>query len=188
MSSRRKIDSGRRSAPKNAPQFGTVDIAFILRAAQDAGANGFRGDCAAAAIAIRRKIFDGKAKLIAAFNKAFWQRGIPIGHVAVVAPNGFLWDMDGKPKQIYAKNSMEGIDHWGMLDLSDSDMIEQAAKAGFVLDDTTASEVEIVRLDEEALISLFNLSASDIETYEDEIEHQIALLALDRDLTSQISV
>jgi hypothetical protein len=99
-------------------------IAAWIARASAAGFQGFGGRCAAAAIAINRVIFDGKAALIGGLNDAFLDHNSLVGHIAV-SHAGLIWDADGRPK------SESDLESWGMLDPEDADYADRAAALGF---------------------------------------------------------
>lgn len=106
-------------------------VAEIIAMAGEDGLRGFGGDCAAAAIAINRVVFDGRGRLVAAFNEAFMQAGHPVGHVAVETPDGRLWDADARPKTL-TDSDQQGTDllRWGRLDYDDPHYRKLAAEKG----------------------------------------------------------
>ena len=118
-------------------------IATILTHAKENGLNGFGGACGAAAVAINRVLFDGKAELVGAFNEALWEKGEPLGHVAVIHDD-IVWDADGRPK------SLEDFESFGMLDPEDPDYQQLAAKLGIEWDDEVANTAVLVTYDDEA--------------------------------------
>lgn len=56
--------------------------------------NGFDGDCGLAAIEINQRVFDGRARYVAALNETWLAQGRFIGHVAVYF-GGYFWDARG---------------------------------------------------------------------------------------------
>lgn len=124
---------------------GSADISAAIRLAAMEGMQGMSGACGLAAFAIHQAVFGGDARIVAAFNRAFHDRGVSIGHIAVEVPDTddsskcVYWDIDAKPK------SWEEIEAWGMLDASDKALRADAKRLGFKLDDTAAETV--VRVD-----------------------------------------
>jgi hypothetical protein len=103
----------------------------------EAKLDGFGGKCFPAAIAINRVLFEGKGKLVGAFNKAFLAQGRLKGHVAVKF-GGRLWDAEGE-------TSLEDLESWGMLDPHDQDYIEEYGEGW---GEAVAYEVEIKEIGE----------------------------------------
>lgn len=122
----------------------------IANKIRQANLKGFGGDCPEAAIFINKNIFQGSGKIVGAFNRAFLEHGQdPIGHVAVLY-NGNYWDADAKPKHL------DDIESWGMLDPTDADYEEKADEYGFDWNDDTASEVIIIRFNnDQSLLDFF---------------------------------
>jgi hypothetical protein len=118
-------------------------IATILTHAKENGLNGFGGASGAAAVAINRVLFDGKAELVGAFNEALWGKGEPLGHVAVIHDE-IVWDADGRPKDI------EDLESFGMLAPDDEDYQKMAAELGIAWDEEVANTAVVVTYDEEA--------------------------------------
>lgn len=116
-------------------------ISEILELAKKNGFSGFSGDCFAAGVAINNVFFDGKGKLVAAFNKALFEKDIFIGHLAVCINDSggeFYIDADGRPKE------WEEIESWGMLDESDLDHRELVDSIGLEFNENLASEVVMI--------------------------------------------
>lgn len=131
------------------------DIARIISLAGDDGFSGFAGNCALAAVAIKRAFFPTAGRLQACFNEAFLDKGCHIGHVFVAVRDPATgiesyWDADGKPKDYNL------VESWGMLDVSDDDLQEQAEEFGIEWTDEAAETVALVEFDsdEEALASM----------------------------------
>ena len=118
-------------------------IAAILTHARQNGLKGFGGACGAAAVAINRVLFDGQAELVGAFNEALWEKGEPLGHVAVIHDD-IVWDADGRPKDI------EDLESFGMLAPDDEDYQKLATKLGIAWDDEVANTAIVVTYDEES--------------------------------------
>jgi len=115
---------------------------------QGANIHGFGGACGQAAIAINQAVFANKGRLVGFFNRAFYNKGHLIGHVAVLVGK-FYWDSDGKRKRKYE------VEHWGMLDYSDPDHKATAKKLGVKWTEDTASETITVPLTEEEVKKAF---------------------------------
>lgn len=113
--------------------------------------SGFSGDCPEAAIAINKNVFNGKGKIVGAFNRAMLDYGRhPLGHVAVLY-NGNYWDADAKPK------TLDEIESWGMLDPTDVEYAELADDYGFDWNDDTANDVMIIQFrNNQSLLNIFH--------------------------------
>jgi hypothetical protein len=149
-------------------------IIAVIEDATSHGLVGFGGDCVAAAIAFKRVLFGGQAKLICAFNAALLAGGVPIGHVAVKDSNGIVWDCDAAPKclrpienlngeeelnPIELREGLDDIEHWGMLDVEDTEWKETADRLNIAWDDVAANEVDIREMDtDQALINIWTSS------------------------------
>lgn len=124
-------------------------VLAALKLANDRGMHGFSGDCGAAAIAINRVLFDGKAEIVAALNMEFASRGRWIGHVAVRLDHptlGLIYlDADAKVKPA------DQVENWGMLDAEDPDHIEAAAEAGITWTDEAAEAVTMRVVNEDEI-------------------------------------
>lgn len=143
------------------------DILYLIGEAKKEGLDGFGGECGAAAIAINNALFEGKGKLVGAFNKAFYEKGMWIGHVAVslehpVHGNYYL-DGDAQVKDVSL------IDSWGMLDPDDPDYAERAQEAGIEWNDHTANEVVMVTLTEAEIAQ--HLPSDNLDEFSDILTH-----------------
>lgn len=149
---------------------GFADISEAIRMVSATGMQGMAGSCGSAAFAIHQAVFGGNAKIVAAFNRAFQDHGVSIGHIAVEVRDAHdptkcvYWDIDARPK------GWDEIEAWGMLDTSDKALRAHARRLGFKLDDGAAEVV--VRVDfpeglEQDALDVFDVSlqkaAEDVE-------------------------
>jgi hypothetical protein len=113
--------------------------------------SGFGGDCPEAAILINKRVFQGKGKIMGAFNKPMLEYGRhPLGHVAVLF-DGNYWDADGRPK------TLDEIESWGMLDYTDPDYEELADDYGIDWNEKTAEEIMVIQFpDDKSVLRLFH--------------------------------
>ena len=107
--------------------------------------NGFGGDCAAAAIEINNRLFDGEGEYIVAANK-FWfnKHNRVLGHVAVKFLDRY-WDASGE-------TTLDHLEAWGMLDEQDPDYSDDPE---WTPED--AYEVELFGMNEDELREIFDM-------------------------------
>jgi hypothetical protein len=127
------------------------DVSDISRQIKRAHLEGFGGQCGVAAVAINDVVFHGKGKLVGAFNKAFFDKGILYGHVAVEM-NGNYWDADARPKP------WEEIESWGMLD--EDSYREEAEEYDIDWDEDAAFDVIRVEFKDSASVFKYFDSSS----------------------------
>lgn len=97
----------------------TILLKKIISLAVNQGFIGFGGKCGQAAIAMNHVLFDNTLSYVGIFNKALAEEGYTIGHIALEfdSKTSLLLDIDGIA-------SIETLEHWGMLDVTDSDIID----------------------------------------------------------------
>ncbi len=126
-------------------------IGAVLAQARARGFKGFSGDCAAAALAIRDTLLEGRGEIVGVFNRAFHAKGRSLGHVAVRIGETFL-DADGYPKPF------EDIESWGTLGEEDQDYAEMAAELGVVWTGDAPWDTVTIVFETEADLAIFDLS------------------------------
>lgn len=108
----------------------------ILSQARAKKWSGFGGECFAHALVLAEVLWPERPiEFVGAFNRAFYDEGRPIGHVAIeVSHQGqsVYLDADGRPK------TWKEIESWGMLDSQDDDYQDLADELGVDWNDETA--------------------------------------------------
>lgn len=121
----------------------------LLERAHDRGWSGWGGECFAHALVLATALWpDREIQFQGAFNRAFYEKGRAVGHVAIeVSLDGeaVYLDADGHPK------TWDLIESWGMLDADDPDYQEIAEDLGVDWDDEVANDVIKVTMTAEDL-------------------------------------
>lgn len=125
------------------PSLSNKEIQDIITLAYNFGFKGFGGQCAAAAMAINKVLFNGHGTITIAVNDALWTKKRHFAGHVVVKFNNVYWDADGRPK------TLSDIDDWG--DLSDDPYYKELAiKYGISWSNKRAAETAIFEIDSES--------------------------------------
>ena len=90
---------------------GRVDVTKLNAEILALNLNGFDGDCGLAAIEINQRVFESRARYVAALNELWLSQGRFIGHVALYW-GGYFWDARG----VISRRELE---HLGALNPED---------------------------------------------------------------------